>query len=1106
MKLNCPVLGGRAILVRLVLATVALLFVGIISTSLHSNLRSTAPLSLNARHDVQRPMSSAAKGLLSSSEELAERVRSATGNVPLGFEPNQGQSDERVKFLARGHGYSLFLTGDEAVLKLSHSGVQKRELIETALSMRLAGANQNVAVVGAEELAGKSNYFIGNDASQWRTNVPQFARVRYHEIYPGIDLVYYGRQGNLEYDFEIAPGADPGAVRLHFEGMDHLVLDQKGNMILRTRRGSVRLHAPIVYQQIGQEQREVKGRFVLASDRDVRFALGTYDRSRMLVIDPQLTYSTFLGGSSDEDCNSIAVNATNTVDNCQQVAVDSAFNFYVAGSTTSNNFPPQPGVHSTLNGARNIFVSKFNPGGALIASTYLGGNGLDSSAGLAVDSVGNIFVAGTTTSTNFPTAGGISNPGLNAAAAHVFVSELKANFSGLTWGTLLGGDGVDAATGLAIDNKGNVYVSGITASPHFHTTSGSLQPTPKSATDSQFFMAKFTPSKGGNSLAYSTYFGGGNPASGAITQGGGIAVDSNENVYITGGTNFLRVGAGSDFRILNAAQPCLDTPGSSSGACSGAVTAADAFVAKINPASAANAALVYSTYLGGTGNDFGNAIAVDSGGNVYLTGKTDSTDWIKPATPLQASNGGGTSDAFVAKLNNPAANAAVGFTYFTYLGGGGDDVGQAIAVDSFQGARVAGRTTGSFPSINATGFQTGPGGAGDAFVARVDTTSAVSSGNFVTFFGGSAVDAASGIALDSNFSTYLAGSTASGDFPISGTPAQASISGPTDAFVGKISALSDLQLTGVAGTAASPTTTIGVGNSVTFTFTVKNGGPDPTAGVVFTDSLPSTGVTFNSITASPGSCASPVSGTVQCSIGTMQPGATATVTVVLTPTIPFAGGFSDSGTVSAAAGSVDSNLGNNSAQAGPVTVTDFSISASPSSFTVPAPAGTSATYQITATPIPNFPNSVSLNCSAGLPTGAACAFSTNPLAFSASNNSSPLTSTLTITTSARPVTTTGIMLTPSLWYALLLPLGGVLVAFGPRKYASWERWMGIVVFAVVLSGVVFQVACGGDKGTTPPATGGTPAGTYTITVTGTSGAAGVSGTAPHATNVTLVVQ
>ena len=1094
-------------LVRLVLATAVLSLAGIISISLSSSLGSGAALAgENALQDPQPPTSWAATAPLSSSEGLADRVRSAMGNVPLGFEPNQGQAEERVKFLARGNGYALFLTADEAVLRLAHSRARNGESIETAVSMRVAGANRSAAVVGAEELAAKSNYFIGNDSGQWRTNVPQFAQVRYQEIYPGIDLIYYGSQGNLEYDFEIAPGADPNAVRLHFEGMERLRLDPTGDLIMHTARGSVRLRAPSVYQQIGREKREVAARFVLASDRDVRFALGTYDRSRMLVIDPQLTYSTFLGGSSDEDCVNVAVNATNTIDNCQQVAVDSAFNFYVAGSTTSNNFPPQPGVHGTLRGARNIFVSKFNPGGALISSTYLGGNGVDSSAGLAVDSVGNIFIAGTTTSTNFPTVGGISNPGLNASAAHVFVSELKANFSGLTWGTLLGGDSVDAATGMAIDNKGNVYVSGITASPHFHTTSGSLQPNTKSATDSQFFVAKFTPSKGANSLAYSTYFGGGNPASGAITQGGGIAVDSNQNVYITGGTNFLRVGAGSDFRILNAAQPCLDTPGSSSGGCSGAVAASDAFVAKINPAAAANAALVYSTYLGGTGNDFGNAIAVDSGGNVYITGKTDSTDWIKPATPLQANNGGGTSDAFVAKLNNPAANAAVGFTYFTYLGGSGDDVGQAIAVDSFQGARLAGKTTGSFPSINASGFQTGAGGAGDAFVARVDTTSAVSSGNFVSFFGGSAADAASGVALDSNFSTYLAGSTASSDFPLSGTPAQNSLSGPTDAFVGKIGSLSDLQLTGVAGTSASPTTTIGVGNSVTFTFTVKNVGPDPTAGVVFTNSLPGTGVTFNSISSSPGSCASPVTGTVQCSIGTMQPGASATVTVVLTPTMPFAGGFSDSATVTAAAGSVDPNLGNNSAQAGPVTVTDFSISASPNTFTVPAPAGTSATYQITATPIPNFPNSVSLSCSAGLPSGTACAFSTNPLAFSSSNNSSPLTSTLTITTTARPVTTAGTSRVPSLWYALVLPFSGILVAFGWGKNANRKRRMGIVASALVLSGVIFQAACGGDKSTTPPTTGGTPAGTYTITVTGTSGAAGVSGTAPHAANVTLVVQ
>src|SRR5262249_44375715 len=360
----------------------------------------------------------------------------------------------------------------------------------------------------------------------------------------------------------------------------------------------------------------------------------------------------------------------------------------------------------------------------------------------------------------FPTVSGISNPGLNAATAHVFVSELKANFSGLTWSTLLGGDNVDAATGLAIDTKGNVYISGVTSSPHFHTTVGSLQPNTLSASDSQFFMAKFTPSQGSNSLVYSTYFGGGNPASGAIVQGGDVAVDTNQNVFITGGTNFLRGGAGSVFRILNAAQPCLDTPSSSRGPCNSAAPAPDAFVAKINPAAAAGSALLYSTYLGGTGNDIAYGIAVDSGGNAYVTGSTDSPAWIRapalfPYTSLL--------DAFVAKFNNPAPHAPVSMTDFTCLRGSGDDSGRAIAVDGSQGAHLTGSTAGGFPSLNVPGFLTGPGGKGDAFLARVDTTSATSTGNYATFFGGSGLDQGSGVALDSNFATYIAGFTNSTD-------------------------------------------------------------------------------------------------------------------------------------------------------------------------------------------------------------------------------------------------------------------------------------------------------------------------------------------------------
>ena len=1097
MSLNCPVPRGRVpFFVAVVLAAV-LLVTGVVLWG-----GSTIQLVVQQAGHDQSSDSGKASAVPSTLVTAANpSAFTSLAKTPLSFEPNEGQSDARVKFLSRGQGYQLFLMNDEAVLKL-----QRRGSGRSIVTMKLAGANPAADVNATGELGAKSNYLIGNDATRWLTGVAQYSRVRYHNLYPGIDLVYYGNHGQLEYDFEVSPGADPNGVELHFDGPDQIALDGNGDLVMRTSAGVVRLHAPRIYQEIDSQRRDVAGNFVLASDGHVRFSVGEYDRSRALVIDPQLTYSTYLGGAGDENCTTITINASNTVDNCQKVAVDSAFNFYLMGSTTSTDFPPQPGVHSALTGTRNIFVSKFNQSGGLVSSTYLGGSGTDSAAGIAIDSAGNIFLTGTTTSINFPTAGGITNPGLNAATAHVFVAELKANFTGLTWGTLLGGDGVDAATGLAIDTKGNAYVSGITSSPHFHTTAGSLLPTTPSASDSQFFMAKFTPSLGAKSLAYSTYFGGGNPATGAITQGGGIAVDSNQNVYITGGTNFLHVGAPSDFRIVNAAQPCLDTPSSSSGGCNGGLTLPDAFVAKINPTAAANAALIYSTYLGGVGSDIGYGIAVDAGGSAYVTGSTDSPAWIRAAAPFVYN---GALDAFVAKLNNPAANAAVALNYFTYLGGTSDEAGLAITVDSSQRARLTGTTTGSITQVLPAGspaFQAGPLGGSDAFVANIDTTSALSTNDFLSAFGGTGADQGSGVALDSNFASYVAGFTSSSDFPTAGSPRQPALDGPSDAFVSKIGSVSDLQLMAVAGTTASPTTQIGVGNSVTFTFTIKNAGPDPTSGIVFTDNLPGTGVTFNSITSSPGSCASPVGSAVQCSIGTLQSGAAATVTVVLTPTVPFPGGFSDSATVSAAAGSLDSNLANNSAAAGPVTVTDFSLTVSPNSATVPAPAGTSATYQVTVTPVPSFPNSVSLSCSAGLPAGAACAFSTNPLAFSTSNSSSPLTSTLTITTTARPVATTARRQSSGMWYATFLPLTALAfigVAAGNR--AGRNRWMTLAFFAVIFSGTVFQVACGGNS-STPPATGGTPAGTYTVTVTGTSGTAGTSSTAAHAAKVTLVVQ
>lgn len=346
----------------------------------------------------------------------------ALGQLPLIFEQNDGQTDAQVKFLARGGRYELFLTPAEAVLELQNPSKTSAPSRPTAsvLRMGLAHANANVEVSGANRLPGKSNYFIGNDPAQWHRNISQFARVRYHEVYPGVDLIYYGHEGQLEYDFEVAPGADAGKIALQLQGANHITLEANGDLAMHTRAGEIRLHAPRVYQTVPHsgQSTPVAAKFALRGNNQVGFALADYDRSRALVIDPVLSYSTYLGGSGAESCSTIIgqpVTGTTSgganagVPRCPAVAVDSAQNIYIAGSTMSTDFPGPSGTAPRLGtaGTANVFIAKINPSASpaaaqLIFSTYLGGNGVDYTAGVGVDSGFNVAVAGTTSSSNFP--------------------------------------------------------------------------------------------------------------------------------------------------------------------------------------------------------------------------------------------------------------------------------------------------------------------------------------------------------------------------------------------------------------------------------------------------------------------------------------------------------------------------------------------------------------------------------------------------------------------------------------------------------------------------------------------------------------------------------
>jgi uncharacterized repeat protein (TIGR01451 family) len=1032
----------------------------------------------------------------------------AIAKLPLIFEPNVGQTDSEVKFLARGNGYSLYLGPDGAVMHLRVRGSSSRTISSTSakpstelVAMKLAGANPHARVTGNDPLPGKSNYFIGGDSSRWHNNIPQFARVRYENIYPGINLVFYGNQGQLEYDFQVAPGADPAQAVLQFDRSKQLEL-RDGSLLVRGRAGSVRLEAPRVYQAIDRRRQLVEGRFVLRAGNCVGFDIGPYDHTRELTIDPQLTFSTFFGGSGDESSPS--------------VAVDNIGDIYLAGTTTSapDTFPAASST--TTFGTTNIFVAKLDSTGkTVLFLSFLGGGGSDTSVGIAVDAGGNSYIAGTTTSgvggsANFPTTG--TNAYQTApetgstGTSHAFVSVLNAAGSALNYSSYLSGNGTDVATGMTIDDKGDLFVTGTTTSNDTPSVndqfpassppeSQPFQTFPRAA--KQFFVTKVnTAAAGIGSIAYSTYFGGGTPSDpAAITAtGGGIAVDKTANIYFTGTTNFVFTGSSptTDFPILNAYQACLDTPPPTTitnpPTCTNtsATTNSDAFVAKLNPNAAQGSQLLWSTYLGGSGVDLGTAIAIDSSAaNIYLTGSTTSTDFILPTgtAAFQSTNGGGT-DAYVARFNNPTSGN-MSLTYFSYLGGSGDDAGLAITVDTANGAILTGSTfSPDLPvTTNAGVIQSQYGGNGDAFFAHINTTTTTGQntvGAFVSYFGGSGLDRGTGIAIDTSLNTYLVGDTQSPNLQTGGA-LQSSLNGPSDAFIVKLGTSADLCIVKTSTnncTAATVSPTIvSAGTSATFVYTITNLGPDLATNITFTDNLTGVAVTFNSATAASGSCPqSASSNTIVCTIPSLQSGSSSTVTVTLTPS--SAGSF-NGGAVTVSSTENDPDPSNNSTTVTAL-ATDFTVDVEPKNQSIAA-AGDTALYHVTVSPLPPpFTTNISLSVS-GLPSASSPSFNPNPVSLASGG---PVTSALSIATTARPIPIARSGRSHTLVVAFVLP-GLVLLGVGVGSERRRRRVTGILLCFILLTLLAWQPAC--SKTQTIQPTGGTPPGTYTLTLTATSG-------------------
>lgn len=1098
--------------------------------------RAEVPTDARQPHGVHLSLPSP-KSLMAPSDSgprTPARIIEASDSQPLIFEPNQGQTDELVKFLSRGRGYTLFLTGDDAVLALRSR--QSSLPASLVLRMKLVGADPKALVSGLDALPSTSNYFIGNDSTKWRTNVPNYAKVQYKNVYPGVNLIYYGNQRQLEYDFVVAPGADPKAIALAIVGGEaggqplsqpFVQIDRDGNLVVQTGSGEVRLQKPIVYQLSldGGFRTSVDGRYVLRTsgvqdpnsrsahrEYKVCFEVAAYDHTKPLIIDPVLSYSSYLGGSNDDAGNGIAV--------------DSSGNAYVAGSTLSANFPTVTPLQGTCGGcdigATDAFVAKLDAAGSsLVYATYLGGSSSDQAFAIATDSSGSVYVTGLTYSSNFPTVNPVQ-PAIGGSS-DVFVAKLDAAGSALTYSTYLGGSATEQGTGIAVDSAGNAYVTGWTLSTNFPTSSP-IHATTGGGYDA--FVTKLDAT--GASLVYSTYLGGS-----GTDEAFAIAVDGTSNAYVTGLTY------SNNFPLASPLQPAY-----------GGVE--DAFVLMMN---SSGSALVYSTYLGGTSADEGRGIALDSSGNAYVTGLTTSTDF-PTANPMQATYRG-SQDAFVAKLDGAGAALA----YSTYLGGTGTDQGSSIAVDSSGQAYVTGYTTSTnFPLANP--IQPTYGGNRDAFVSKLSATGVALV--FSTYLGGHDVDTGTGIAVDSAADPYVTGFTFSNDFPTA-SPLQAATGGGYDAFVAKLAELAAPAVALSATSLVFPDQAVAT-TSTPQTITLTNAGDAD---------LAITSIEITGDFAQTNTCGSAVAAGADCTIDvtftpTVAGARTGAVTITddaagsshvvqlagtggvafslssptITPTVPrgtdsttfsvsaasqsgFTGSISLSCSGSApascafnptsiapgetstltisnlnavsASGLNFAVIGTSDSQTAFLLLTilfpDFTILATPPSATVSA--GQSASYTLSLVPLNGFNQAVSLSCSRA-PTAAACTISPSSVTLDGSNTS---TATVTVTTTAASMVGPGqgpsVMLPPlgnpvkMRWLVWLLAI---------ITMASWLKAQRRVRlgFAVMMLFVLAWTACSVGGSEKPPFT---PPGNYQLVIT-----AAASGGLQHIAAVSLAVK
>lgn len=1017
----------------------------------------------------------------------------AYGRLPLSFEQNQGQTAREVRFVSHGSGYQLFLTPQEAVITLRptkdfnfsplHRSAylravrRQRQLARAAqtamIRMQLEGANPHPQIAGAERLPTRVNYFIGSDPKNWHTDVPAYARVKYAEIYPGVDLVFYGNQRRLEYDFVVAPGADPKAIQLKIEGARQMRIDSHGNLVLRVAGGEVVFQKPLVYQRLDGEKREIAGKYVLAGDHRLTFSVSNYDRSKPLILDPILNYSTYLGGGGLEGGFPMAI------------AVDNAGNVFVAGLTASVDFPlgTNAGIGTNPNPNNGAsFVAELNPAGTqLLYSTILAGTTTsdgDGATAVAVDSTGKVYVTGVTFAAGFPSKSPLPF-NANTLGGACYVTKLDPTQSGsgsLVFSTYLGGTGGEIGNAIAVDANGNAYVAGQTISTDFPVVNAyqsTFNPANVNNASGSAFLSKIDTTN--STLVYSTYLSGNaanaaNPAIGYGDQAFGVAVDTSNNAYVAGVTTSNN---STNFPSSTNANQTAPPAGN---------LVSSAFVSKINTAGSGASSLVYSTYIAGSTQEEALAIALGPNNAAYVTGLADSGDFPTTTGAFDTNGAARGGQAFVSVVDTTKTGIGNSLTYSTFLGGSGGDTGFGIRVDAAGNAYVVGTTNSTdFPGTNTGtklgGFQTTLlNSVGSAFLVKLSPGGKGTADLlYSTYFGGSGdgafPDQGFAIAIDSANppNAYITGDTHSANLPTHNPlPTGGALNGISDVYVAKFSLIPTMTIAPAPGTTLDFGTVLIGTTSAAQTITLTN---NTTATIPFTSAATSGTNATDYIVTTAGCTGGIVVGTPCVVSVAFKPTVVAPPSEVATLTITD--GDSTSPQVFQLTGK------------GSNTPPDFTLTG-PTTQTVKD--GSQIQFQVTATAVGGFSSAVALTCTSA-PTLTLGTCTASPA--SVTPTPAGVSSTVTVTTTALvpPIATPNPPVSVRQVMPLLLAL--MLLFLLPRTQRLRARLVTVAAMIVLVT----LAAC---SGLPKPHT---PKGNYVLTITGTSTAPALT----HSVNVNLTV-